>query len=43
MFLMESDQFIGKLFKWAFILCEYYFDVVHTRIGMVNWDVDGLS
>jgi hypothetical protein len=40
---MEFDRLIGKLFKWAFILPKYDFDVVHTRIGIVNWDVDGLS
>jgi hypothetical protein len=40
---MESNWFIGKLFKWALILLEYDNDVVHTKIGMVNWDVDGLS
>jgi hypothetical protein len=40
---MEFDRLVGMLFKWAFILLKYDLDVVHTRIGMVNWDVDGLN
>ncbi len=28
--------------RWAFILQEYNFNIVH-RVGRVNWDDDGLS
>jgi hypothetical protein len=34
-FLMELNQFIRKLVKWAFILQEYDFDIIH-RLGGVN-------
>ena len=40
--LMESDKLTGKLARWALILQEYDFDVVH-RLGTANLDVDGLS
>jgi hypothetical protein len=40
--LMESDKLIGKLARWALILMEYDFKVVH-RAGLVNMDADGLS
>ena len=39
---MELDKFIGKLARWALMLMEYNFKVVH-RAGLVNMDVDGLS
>jgi hypothetical protein len=41
-FFTESDQLTGKLARWAFILQEYDFDIIH-RHGRVNQDVDGLS
>jgi hypothetical protein len=41
-FLMESNQLIGKLAKWALILQKYDFDIIH-RVGRLNWDVDGLN
>jgi hypothetical protein len=41
-FLMESNQFIRKLAKWAFLLCEYDFHVVH-KVGRINQDADGLN
>jgi hypothetical protein len=40
--LMESDKLIGKLARWALILMEYDFKVVH-RVGLVSMDADGLS
>ncbi|CAM6082514.1 unnamed protein product [Calypogeia fissa] len=40
--LMESDKLTGKLAKWALILQEYEFTVVH-RAGRLNQDADGLS
>jgi hypothetical protein len=40
--LMESDKLIGKLARWALMLMEDDFKVVH-RAGMVNMDADGLS
>jgi hypothetical protein len=40
--LMESDKLTGKLARWALILMEYDFKVVH-RAGLVNMDADGLS
>ncbi len=40
--LMESDKLIGKLARWALILQEYDFHVVH-KPGVTNLDVDGLS
>jgi hypothetical protein len=39
---MESYQLIGKLARWAFILQEYDFDIIH-KLGRVNKNVDGLS
>jgi hypothetical protein len=39
---MELDQFTSKLAKWAFILYEYDFDIIH-KVDRVNWDVNGLS
>jgi hypothetical protein len=39
---MESDQLTRKLARWAFILKEYDFDIIHKH-GRVNRDVDGLS
>lgn len=41
-FFMESDQFIGKLVKWVFILHEYDFNIVHMA-SKVNHDVNNLS
>jgi hypothetical protein len=40
--LMESDKFTRKLARWALMLMEYDFKVVH-RAGLVNMDADGLS
>jgi hypothetical protein len=40
--LMESNKLTGKLVRWALILMEYDFKVVH-RAGLVNMDADGLS
>jgi hypothetical protein len=40
--LMESDKLTGKLARWALMLKEYDFKVVH-RAGLVNMDADGLS
>jgi hypothetical protein len=39
---MELDQFRGKLAKWAFILYEYDFDIIH-KVDRVNWDANGLN
>jgi hypothetical protein len=40
--LMESYKLTGKLARWALMLMEYDFKVVH-RAGLVNMDADGLS
>ena len=40
--LMESDKLMGKLARWALILQEYDFQVVH-RPRVANLDADGLS
>ncbi|KAL3688002.1 hypothetical protein R1sor_014311 [Riccia sorocarpa] len=40
--LMESDKLTGTLARWALILQEYDFTMVH-RPGVVNRDADGLS
>ena len=42
MWLMESDKLTGKLAKWALLLQEYDFEVVH-RAGITNMNADGLS
>jgi len=39
---MKSDKLTGKLARWAFILQEYDFQMVH-KPGVANLDVDGLS
>jgi hypothetical protein len=39
---MESNQFIKRLVKWAFLSYEYDFDFVH-KVGRINQDVDGLN
>jgi hypothetical protein len=39
---MELDKLTRKLARWAFMLMEYDFKVVH-RAGLVNMDVDSLS
>jgi len=39
---MESDKLTGKLARWALILQEYDFHVVH-KPRVTNLDVDGLS
>ena len=39
---MESDKLTSKLARWALLLQEYDFEVVH-RAGITNMDADGLS
>jgi hypothetical protein len=39
---MESDRLITKLARWALILQEYDFDIIH-RSSRVNWDANGLN
>jgi hypothetical protein len=39
---MESNKLTGKLVRWALILQEYDFQVVH-RPGVTNLDANGLS
>ncbi len=39
---MESDKLTGKLARWAFILQEHDFQVVH-KLGVANLNADGLS
>ena len=40
--LMESDKLTAKLARWALLLQEYDFEVVH-RASITNKDADGLS
>ncbi len=40
--LMESDKLTGKLARWALLLQEYDFEIVH-KAGLQNLDADGLS
>jgi hypothetical protein len=39
---MESNQVTSKLARWAFILQEHDFDIVH-KVGRGNWDANGLN
>jgi hypothetical protein len=40
--LMTNEKLIGKLARWALILQEYDFEVIH-RAGLQNLNADGLS
>ncbi len=40
--LMESDKLTGKLARWALVLQEYDFEVVH-QANITNLNADGLS
>lgn len=40
--LMEFDKLTGKLVRWALLLQEFDFEVVH-KAGLQNLDADGLS
>ena len=40
--LMESDKLTSKLARWALLLQEYDFEVVH-QADITNLDADGLS
>ena len=40
--LMKLGKLTGKLARWALLLHEYDFEVVH-RAGIANLDTDGLS
>jgi hypothetical protein len=33
---MELDRFIGKLAKWAFIMEEFDFDIIHRPVGLIE-------
>ena len=39
--LIESDKLTGKLARWALLLKEYDFEVMH-RAGITNMNTDGL-
>jgi hypothetical protein len=39
---MESDKLTGKLARWALILQEYDFHMVH-KPGVANHDANGLN
>jgi hypothetical protein len=39
---MESDKLTGKLARWALLLQEYDFEIVH-RVRIANLDAGGLS
>ncbi len=41
-FFMESKWLTRKLVRWAFILQEYDFNVMHS-VGRDNWDASGLN
>jgi hypothetical protein len=40
--LVESDKLTDKLVRWALLLQEYEFEVVH-HVGITNLDADGFS